>query len=247
MKKILLLALTGLLYIQAYTQSCVTTSKNPWEWPSHSKWYFGDGNIINFSTGGTITTNSNRLSYEGISTASSDQGNLLFYTNGRNLWNATGTLKSSALLEGNEGGGTGSKGSASQGVITVRHPLNPNVYYVFTTDDALGGTLGLNYVTVDNLGNVLSGPTRLGAFRTTEGIAATMHGNGVDIWVTVQQSGSTNFNSFLIRCTGIVTTPVVSSGAINVSGDRERGGLAFSWDGKKFAQGHADYWPNSGA
>ena len=169
----------------------------------------------------------------------------MFYTNGRELWNAAGTLKSSALLEGNENGAT--KGSAAQGVITVRHPLNPNVYYIFTTDDAISSTIGFNYCTFDKNGNLLSGPTRIGNFRTTEGIAATMHSNGVDIWIGIQLSGSTNFHTYLLKCTGLVTTPVVSNGGIDESSDRERGGMAFSWDGKHFAQGHSDYWPNSGA
>ncbi|MFM7022054.1 MAG: gliding motility-associated C-terminal domain-containing protein [Flavobacteriales bacterium] len=243
MKKLLLTLLVGLLCYTSYSQSCPTTSKNPWEWPSHRNWYFGNGNLINSSTD-AVTTNTTQQSYEGVSAASDDQGNLLFYTNGRELWNAAGTLKSSALLEGNENGAT--KGSAAQGVITVRHPLNPNVYHIFTTDDALSGTIGLNYFTFDKNGNLLSGPTRLGSYRTTEGIAATTHSNGVDVWIAVQVSGSTNFNTYLLKCTGLVTTPVVSTGAVNVDGNRERGGMAFSWDGKHFAQGHSDYWPNSG-
>jgi gliding motility-associated-like protein len=244
LKRLLVIFLTVLLlpvFMQA--QTCASNSRNPWEWPSHNNWYFGNGNLLNFSTG-VMTTSTTEASYEGVSAASDDSGNLIFYTNGRNLWNAGGTLNSSALLTGNENGGTGLKGSASQGLITIRHPLNPNRYYVLTTDDALSGTAGLNYMVFDETGAVVSGPTRLGGFRTTEGISATLHGNGVDVWVTVAASGSTNYYTYLLECGGFNTTPVISGGGTNVAGSRERGGVSFSWDGSKFVQGHPDYWPN---
>lgn len=128
MKKLINFLLTLVLITPtlSYTQQCPTNTSlvQPWAWPAHSNWYFGDGNIHNFNTG--VTTNSDAYnSYEGVSSVSDDQGNLLFYTNGRNLWDASGNLTSSALLEGNEGGATGSVGSASQGVITIRHPFSP--------------------------------------------------------------------------------------------------------------------------
>ena len=257
MKKLINFLLTLVLFTPTFSfaQQCPTNTSlvQPWTWPAHSNWYFGDGNIHNFNT--NVTTNSNAYdSYEGISSVSDDQGNLLFYTNGRNLWDANGNLTSNALLEGNEGGGTGPVGSASQGVITIRHPFSPDDYYVLTTDDALGATLGLNYVIVGKDGQVKSGPTRLGGFRTTEGIAATLHDNGLDVWVTVQSSNiradiwktKSNYYTYLLTCDGFSTTPVVSKTQIpGISGDDERGGLAFSPDGSKFVQGHPDFWPHS--
>jgi len=124
------------MFLSAQTCPTNTNLQQPWTWPAHSNWYFGNGNIHNFNTGVT-TTNTTKTSYEGISSVSDDQGKLLFYTNGRNLWRADGSLSSTALLEGNEGGSTGDRGSASQGIITIRHPFAPDDYYVLTTDDAL--------------------------------------------------------------------------------------------------------------
>ena len=257
MKKLINFLLTLVLITPtfSYAQQCPTNTSlvQPWTWPAHSNWYFGDGNIHNFNTG--VTSNSNTYdSYEGISSVSDDQGNLLFYTNGRNLWDASGNLTSSALLEGNEGGATGLVGSASQGVITIRHPFSPDDYYVLTTDDALGTTLGLNYVIVGKDGQVKSGPTRLGGFRTTEGIAATLHKNGVDVWVTVQSSNvrfdihksKSNYYTYLLTCDGFSSVPIISKTEIpGIFGDKERGGLDFSPDGSKFVQGHPDFWPHS--
>lgn len=231
----------------SFSQSCPTQVKNPWQWPSHSNWFIGPGLKGKFSAGGlTISSIPNITNYEGTSGASDDWGNLLFLNNGRLLWDAQGNLKYSGLLEGNEGGSTGTKGSASQGVITVRHPLDTTNYYIFTVDDALTGTPnGLSYSIVDRKGNFKAGPVRLGNYRTTEGITATKHANGVDLWVTVCGASSTNFYTYLITCSGVVKTPVISAVAVSKTGDQERGGLAFSWDSKYFVQAHPDSYPNS--
>lgn len=239
MKKILFLA-CALVSTVGFSQN----SSKPYEWPSHRNWFMGTP-----TTGSQIVDmNSMKVTdlaypvtvYEGTSAASDDNGNLLFYTNGRQVWNAAGVLTTSALLTGNEGGASGNSSSASQGVIIVRHPLNAEVYHVFTTDDAIQNpTLGLNHFTLNKNGELLSGPNRLGSFRTTEGIAATSHANGVDIWVTVQESASTNFHTYLLNCEGLEQTSVISSVAVNLSGQGLRGGLAFSNDGSKFVATHA--------
>ncbi len=230
----------------SFGQSCPTSAKNPWEWPSHSNWLIGNGIKGKFSGGNiVISSQPNVTTYEGTSGASDDWGNLLFHNNGRMVWDAQGNLKFSGLLEGNEGGSTGPNGSASQGVITVRHPLDTLNYYVFTVDDVLTGSAkGLNYCVLNRDGSLQSGPIRLGSYRTMEGIAATTHANGVDIWVTAYGSSGANFYTYLITCTGVVKSPVISAIAPVVTGDMERGGLAFSWDSKLFAQVHPDYNPN---
>jgi gliding motility-associated-like protein len=247
LRKLCCVTLFFVLPIFSFSQSCPTNAKNPWEWPSQSNWLIGNGLKGKFSGGSlTITPQPNVTTYEGTSGASDDWGNLLFLNNGRSIWDAQGNLKFSGLLEGNEGGGA-SNGSASQGVITVRHPLDTLNYYIFTVDDALTTSAkGLNYFVVDRNGNLKSGPIRLGTYRTTEGIAATTHANGVDIWVTAYaSSGSTNFYTYLITCSGVVKTPVISSVAPPITDqNNERGGLAFSWDSKLFAQGRPESYPN---
>ena len=230
-----------------FSQSCPHQIKNPWEWPSHSNWFIGMGLKGKFKGGNLIISSIPNITlYEGTSGASDDWGNLLFLNNGRRVWDAQGNLKYSGLLEGDEGGATSPNGSASQGVITVRHPLDTTNYYIFTVDDALTGKpYGLNYSVVDRTGTPKGGATRLGNYRTTEGVAATRHANGVDLWVTVQGAASTNYYTYLITCSGVVPTPVISAVASSKTGDQERGGLAFSWDSKLLVSAHPDAYPNS--
>ena len=233
-------------------QGCVSTSPYSWLWPSHKNWFIAppnlwNGQVINMATGAQTSVGTGGApaiqQYEGTSCASDDNGNLLFFTNGRRLFKGTGasvTNPYSGLLEGNEGGATGTNGSAAQGVITVRHPLNPTKYYIFTTDDANGGTtLGFNYYVFNSSGTNVAptGANRLGSFRACEGIAATKHANGVDIWITCLESGTGKLNSYLLTCAGLTTTPVVSAVGPVVSGQQERGGIAFSVDGTHFATG----------
>ena len=233
-------------------ETCPSNSNKPYEWPSQRNWFIApnlySGIIVNMKTMGVTSVGGpgNAVtSYEGVSAASNDKGELLFYTNGRSLWTKTGssvTKTYSGLLTGNEGGM--SNGSATQGVITVRHPLDRGRYWVVTTDDALGSTKGMNAFSFDTLGNLLSGPTRLGSFRTSEGISAALHSNGIDVWVTCLASGTGKFHTFLLKCNGFEMESVVSSIGPNVTSGKERGGIAFSWDGEFLAQAHPNWWPD---
>ena len=78
--------------------------------------------------------------------------------------------------------------------------------------------------------------------------------NNSDVWVTVQSSNvifdiyksRSNYYTYLLTCDGFSSNPIVSKTQIpGISGDKERGGLAFSPDGSKFVQGHPDFWPHS--
>ena len=90
-----------------------------------------------------------------------------------------------------------------------------------------------------------TGANRLGEFYTSEGIAATKHANGVDIWITVIELNSTNLRSYLLTSDGLDTNAVVSDVAPNLFGDAGRGGMAFSPDGSKLAVGTGLPWPQN--
>lgn len=230
------------------SHDCSNTENFPWLWPSHKNWFGATnlftGVLVDMETGIQQTLGSvsgERVQqYEGCTIASDDQGNLLFYSSGRTLHTGVGSAVQttySGLLAGNEGGGM-TRTSAVQGVMTVRHPLAPEKYFIFTTDDAISATAGLNYFTFDKLGNNVApvGANRLGTYRTSEGIAATRHKNGVDIWITALGAESESFYSYKLTCEGLDTVPVVSNIAPTYAArDQERGGLAFSYDGNYFA------------
>jgi gliding motility-associated-like protein len=100
-----------------------------------SNWYFGRGAGLHFSddgaviplAGGQMNTN------EGCSSISDAEGNLLFYTDGRSVWDRNHVL----MPNGNYFSGTGLLGdpSSSQSAIIIPKKNDPNIYYIFTVDE----------------------------------------------------------------------------------------------------------------
>ena len=103
-----------------------------------SHWYFGNGAGLVFDVNtGTVTSTdaaSNTISTnEGCSSISDFNGNLLFYTDGRNVWDKNHSIMSNA--DYNSGTGLmGDPSSTSSGLI-VPKPGDPNQYYIFTVDE----------------------------------------------------------------------------------------------------------------
>ena len=103
-----------------------------------SHWYFGDGAGLIFDVNaGTVTATADALgtiqTNEGCSSISDFNGNLLFYTDGRNVWDKNHNIMPNA----NYNAGTGLMGdpsSTSSGLI-IPKPGNPNQYYIFTVDE----------------------------------------------------------------------------------------------------------------
>ena len=103
-----------------------------------SHWYFGNGAGLIFDiSAGTVAPTADAASTintnEGCSSISDVNGNLLFYTDGRNVWDKNHNIMPNADYDS----GTGLYGdpsSTSSGLI-VPKPGNPNQYYIFTVDE----------------------------------------------------------------------------------------------------------------
>ena len=187
-------------------------------------------------------------SYEGTATVSNESGELLWVSNGRRVWNIDGDNIHSSFTTGNEGDKL--NGSAVQGILVTRHQLNPDVYHVFCTDDVIDtdpANEGLDYFTVNAKGEILTGPTTIQAGRTFEGVTATLHANGVDVWVMAQDFASGDYNAYLIDCNGLNIADSKLNQDLGIDFDGKsnftRGSLEFSWDGTLMAQGHPAFWP----
>ena len=211
------------------------------------KWYFGGMAGLDFGTNPpTVLSNSSMSVTEGCASIANNSGNLLFYTDGITIWNASHAVMSNGTgLLGNNG--------ATQPCIILKKPSSTNLYYVFTVQ-GYGGNAGLNYSLVDmNLaagqGSVVIKNSPLFSASVCGKITATKHCNGSDYWVVVREFGypnSTNasFRSYLLSNTGVNSTAVVSTFSTNPYNTAyELGCMKISPNGKKLAT--TNYWTNN--
>jgi gliding motility-associated-like protein len=181
----------------------------------HQKWHFGYGASLDFSSGGPLPTAGSAMNTdEGCTSISDGAGNLLFYTNGVDVWNRNHQTMPN---------GTGLFGgmSATQSALIVKVRGADSLYLLFTVSAQLtGGWTGLSYSMVDmgqdgGLGDVTQKNTLL-CDSTTEKLCATRASNGSDVWVLTHRWNSDAFYAYRVTCAdsgGLpqVLGPVISS------------------------------------
>ncbi len=100
-----------------------------------SNWYFGNFAGIRFLDDGSVIplSDSAMQTDEGCSSISDFNGNLLFYTDGRNVWDRNHII----MPNGDYIAGTGLFGdpSSTHSGIIVPDEGNPDIYYIFTVDE----------------------------------------------------------------------------------------------------------------
>lgn len=220
-------------------------------------WYFGNYGGMSFTgTGGApvVQTNGKMTNFEGVASISDSKGNLLFYTDGEQVFNR----KHNVMTNGGSGGAdVRLKGhnSSTQSAVIVQQPVKTWNYWIFTVDQEWGGN-GFQYSIVDTtytdcrvtLKNqpILTPSVNDGSPANynikgvaPEKVAAVKHANKVDTWI-VNHTGSTNdFYVWLLNAKGL-NPPVKSSvGPTWASGSTQslkgysKGYMKFTPDGTK--------------
>ena len=207
-----------------------------------ANWYFGRGAGLYFNNDGSVTplTDGKTQTEEGCASISDRTGNLLFYTDGITVYNRNHeVMPNGTNLYGDP--------SSTQSAIIVPHPVNSNIFYIFTVDTSIregDPDNGLNYSIVDvsqNDGNGQVMEKNINLLRScSEKIAAVVK-DCVDksIWVmTLSTTDGTpglsdTFHAFEVNEQGVSPTSVKSTFE-DTFGD-QRGYLKLSSDGKKMA------------
>ncbi len=201
-----------------------------------TKWYFGNGAALDFSTNPpTSIANGSLSTWEGCSSIADASGNLLFYTNGVKVWNRWHLVMAN-------GNGLAGENSSSQSALIVRQPGSSDIYFIFTTD---GGFNGLCYSVVDmslaaGMGSVTTKNIPL-QLPSTERLCGTKHCNGQDIWVISHDHYSDAFRANLVTSSGVNTVAVISNVGTALYGTNKIGCMKVSPNGKKI--GMALYRP----
>lgn len=215
-------------------------------------WYFGNHAGLDFSSGSPVVVTDGQINTEeGCTSISDEYGNLLFYTDGRKIYDATHNIMVN---------GTGLRGdlSSTTSAIVLPVPDDCNLYYVFTIDVQDGRISnyrpkrGIEYNIVDmslngGLGEVIEKNIEVpinGIQQGSERLAAISNANKTGYWIVTFFKG--DFYAFSVTDSGIDLNPVVSpSPNIQPIGpvwgwsvwENDIGYLKGSPDGSKLAMG----------
>lgn len=193
-------------------------------------WYFGNSsNGIRFNrtdnTASTISNKSN-LGIGGSAVATDPvNGNLLFYTDGVNVFDISHAAMPNGPLGGNPAG--------NQPVAVARVPGQASEYYVFTNtaNGAVGGSVSYSIVDMTAFGNSTFPSPATGAIdaarrniptgltNTSEAMIIIGHENGEDFWLITRDNGAPNYYVTLFdeSAEGPISTIIFTLGLIDVA------------------------------
>ncbi len=199
-------------------------------------WYFGNQVAMKFHSGSPVThTGSQMVAVSGCASISDSMGNLLFYSNGIDVWNRNNQKMPN---------GTGLYGAqnqnCSQSALIVPFPGSSYMFYLFTVDGRQplpSPYYGLRYSLVNmnldgSLGDVTlkNQPVPYGD-KAFGRLTAVRHANNKDIWVITRLYNDDRYISYQVTESGINPNPVLSptgryipisnifEGYIKISGD----------------------------
>jgi len=221
----------------------------------NNNWVFGYGAGVDFSgpipigsSNAAINSNESTASVSNPST-----GQLLFYTDGRKVWNVNNQVmpNGSNLLGG-------FFNSCTQGALIVPFPDNDQRYYLFTLEELEGQSVnpftdnGLRYSIVDMTLNGGLGDVQVASVNTplandlTEKLIVIRSDEIQGFWVIAHKKNANEFLAWKIDLCGVTAQPVVStvgsffsgapfgateawSGAMDASPDGNRIGMPVDW------------------
>jgi hypothetical protein len=203
MKKILLLIL--IFY------SLSSFAQNP-DKKRTNHWFFGQQAGLDFSSGTAVAdTNGKMTVLEGSATMSDTAGNLLFYTDGKTVWNAMHDTMMNGVING-----VGLYGSPRQGALIVPLPGSNNIYYIFTVDGwEHQYQNGLRYHIVDmNLDNGKGAVTQANITLftpSTEQLAGVKDATGCGYWIVSHERYTDKFRAYHVTNSGVDPNAVVTA------------------------------------
>ncbi|PZX60347.1 CHU domain-containing protein [Algoriphagus ratkowskyi] len=203
-------------------------------------WYFGDGAGLDFNpdpddpdapTPRPIASRHPQNIPAGTTTISSQDGEVLFFTDGQSVWDLNGNL----MANGDDIGGDN---GSSQAVLAVPVPQEETLFYLFTSQLSVNGTHEAKFSLVDikaenptGVGNVVTKDNFLFS-PSTEHTAALDAGDTT--WVMYHELGNNTFRAYPVSANGI-GSPILSSVGSNHSYGSGAGTMKFNSDGDKVA------------
>lgn len=195
-------------------------------------WYFGNKAGIDFNQVPPDTLSNGQMSSdEGCAVISTkDSGQLLFYSNGQQVWN-----KNHQIMP--NGNGLYGSSTTTQSAIFVEDPADDSMYYIFTVDyqAGIGGfgsqhSGGMTYSVIDMKldsarGDIVYSKKNIQLVApTSEKVTAVTHANGCFTWIITHKWDSDTFYAYLLTDTGLSAAiksrcgPVIQGSSTNTLG-----------------------------
>lgn len=234
-----------------------------------SNWFFGDkagltwntartviGNPVGGTTGGPVALTelpvvipSQIQTDEGCFSLSTDQGLLLFYSDGQKIWDSSNTVMPN-------GSGLLGNFSAAQSGIILPYPGQQNKYIAISIGapgaasySVVDITLPGNGTIANPLGDVVSGQKNIqftgASGQIGESVTSILHANGTDYWVVAPGRGNPIYlNAWLVTSAGPQTSsPVITAmPGMSIPVQPSCGYIKFTADGKHFAWADDDQY-----
>ena len=208
-----------------------------------SRWYFGNFAGLNFNEGCAMPMNNSAINtIESSSAISTSNGDLLFYTDGLDIYNNNHVVM-------DNGDGIFGALSSTNGALIIPDPGNLLQYYLFTADaiqnyQANNEGVGVNYSIINmsnggGLGSVIQKNTNLLA-EGSEKLTAVKTDTGY--WVLTQFED--RFYAYPITASGIGAPVITNIGPDIDDFNNIRGAIKFSPDASKVAVCHSYFEPD---
>lgn len=203
---ICLCCIDSFLYAQDY-------NKRPEFLKVNGTWVFSGYSGMNFNTNPPQAFTAGLSGSIGCaSVASPKTGNLLFYTDGRKIYNKNNTVMPNGTLINST-----QLTSPYEGVCIVPMIDSPGKYYVFTVETPSYSNRGvLRYSIVDTtlnggLGDIVAGRKDVYVDSVLTHSVLAVPGDNCDIWLVVHRRDTSLFKTYHITRHGLNTTPVTSN------------------------------------
>lgn len=176
-----------------------------------NRWYFGINAGLDFSSGSPVSITGPTQVDEGTATICDAQGNVVFYSDGTQIWNRNNQVMP------NGSGIMGGAGSSQQAPLIIKSLSSPTQYYLFTIGDHVANVNQFRYTIVDmclngGLGDVITSQKNvLIGTGYTERLVAVRKPNSNDLWLITNKMNSNQWNVFSFTAAGINMTPLVSN------------------------------------
>jgi len=194
-------------------------------------WYFGKNAGLDFNSGEPQPKLDGKIFEDiyGSAVISDTYGNLLFYTDGRDIWRKDHSLMHS---------GSNNYYPGTQSAVIIPKPGSDHIYYIFTVSNHENQS-PFYYFTIDmnlanGFGEVINIDILQSCWDAAEKLTAVYHKNKNDIWVITRKFVNDNFAAFLVTENGVNAEPILSPAPdINFVNSGDGGGyMKVSYDNK---------------